>query len=163
MEFAPEVTPEVTPDLNPEPTPQRSADWQQRAEAAEQELEQARTRLAELDGELTASREAITALERRQRIDALLSESDAVDLEAARLLTEAAVAQMDDPDVKLAVEDLRKHKPYLFRRTATATPATGAMAPHVDDDPPAQQAAQRAAATGHRTDLLKYLRLRRNC
>jgi hypothetical protein len=134
--------------------------WQERAQTAETQLAEAQQRLSSIDSELASARETVAALERRQKIDALLSESDAIDLDAARLLTEAAVAQMDAPDLKLAVEDLRRHKPYLFRHRRAADSA--ASAAQLEDTPEAEQAAQRAAATGQRNDLLRYLRLRRN-
>jgi hypothetical protein len=68
---------------------------------------------------------------------------------------------MAQPDVELAVEELRRSKPYLFRRRAAlagAMPARsrGAGAQSTDE------AAETAAASGDRRDLLNYLRLRRN-
>ena len=105
--------------------------------------------------------------ERRRGMDQLLIESEAIDLEAARLLTEAAVESMSDPDVALAIADLRRRKPYLFRRASApgmGGSSGGAMSARprprsasVNSD----EAATVAAATGHRADLLAYLRLRR--
>jgi hypothetical protein len=115
--------------------------------------------LQSLTAELNKARDMIASLERRQRIDALLAESDAVDLEVARLLTEAAVQQMDEPDVKLAVDDLRRHKPYLFRRGGT--PTAHAMGARAATPSSATEAAEIASQTGNRRDLLRYLRLRR--
>jgi multidrug efflux pump subunit AcrA (membrane-fusion protein) len=119
---------------------------------------------ADLQRQLDEARATITALERRQRIDAQLAQADASDLEAARLLTEAAVAQMDDPDVELAVRDLREHRPYLFHRRPPTAPPPPAGSPEPEDgaDPdPATHAAAEARATGDRRDLLRYLRLKR--
>jgi hypothetical protein len=120
--------------------------------------------LESLTAELAKAREMIASLERRQRIDALLAESDAVDLDVARLLTEAAVQQMSEPDVKLAIDDLRKHKPYLFRRrhSGTGTPSAAAMGARTVTSSPVAEAAETAAQTGNRRDLLRYLRLRRS-
>ncbi len=132
--------------------------YRKRAQAAEKQLDTLQTRVNELTGALAESERAIAALERRQRIDAMLCEADAVDLEAARLLTEAAVAQMDDPDVALAVTDLCRQKPHLFRRRSTAAQAMGV---EPDDDDPLHDAAMQASTTGDRRDLLRYLRLRR--
>lgn len=118
---------------------------------------------SELDAlrrQLDESRQTIVSLERRQRIDELLAEVEPIDRDVARLLTEAAVARMDEPDVALAVEDLRHHKPWLFRpaqQVGRAMPAR--IQPSTEA---AEEAAAHAAATGDRRDLLRYLRLRRN-
>ncbi|MEX0886049.1 MAG: hypothetical protein WD009_06380 [Phycisphaeraceae bacterium] len=118
-----------------------------------------------LEGELVEARRTIERLERRARIDALLTESEAVDLEAARLLTECAVEQMDEPDVSAAVEELRRHRPYLFRRRVGGVGGVGGAgvmaAREEEDGGAATHAAAEAAASGDRRDLLRYLRLRR--
>lgn len=135
--------------------------YRKRAQTAEQQLEQINEELGAMRAKLDEANRAVTSLERRQKVDALLMESDAIDLEAARLLTEQAVLQMDEPDIEMAVEDLRRHKPYLFRRRRD--PDDSAMAPsiHHPGHDPAEQAAEQAARTGDRRDLLRYLRLRR--
>lgn len=126
----------------------------------EQELVELRERFAALQSRLDESQQTITALERRQKIDALLAASDAIDPDAARLLTEITVAQMDEPDVAAAVEDLRRHKPYLFRHRQ-ASPGS-AMSPRLESPAAHEHAADHAAATGDRRDLMDYLRLRRS-
>lgn len=134
--------------------------YRKRAQAAEQQLASLQSQLDELRVQLDASRETITSLERRQKIDAMLAESDAIDLETARLLTETAVAGMDEPDVEQAVADLRRHKPYLFRRRVGSGSAS--MSPRLtDENAGAEKAAERALGSGNRRDLLEYLRLRR--
>lgn len=133
--------------------------YRKRAQAAEQELSELQTQLKAQEVRLNEANEAIERLERRQRIDALLTESESVDLAVARLLTEQAVSEMDEPDVDLAVKDLRRHKPYLFRQQSYGSPA---MAAHpTDTADPAEQAAERAINSGNRRDLLDYLKLRR--
>lgn len=114
-----------------------------------------------LQHDLDEARETIAHLERRQHIDALLRDADAIDLDAARLLTEHAVGAMDEPDLAMAVQDLRRHKPYLFQRPGDT--GRGVMGPRLDTDPPdpAAHAAAQAMQTGSRRDLLAYLRLRR--
>lgn len=133
--------------------------YRKRAQTAEQQLCELRDQFTQLRPQLDDSQQTITSLERRQKIDALLSDSDAIDLEAARLLTEISVSQMDEPDVVSAVGELRRQKPYLFRQRRGTLDS--AMAPHVDPPQPEHLAAQRAASTGDRRDLLDYLRLRR--
>ena len=124
------------------------------------------SQLAATRRELDEARETITKLERRQRIDALLADSEAIDTDVARLLTEMAVSTMDVPDVRLAVDDLRKQKPYLFRRAAAssqgAAPPARAMPARESDDASAESLAhEHARSTGLRADLLRYLRLKR--
>lgn len=135
--------------------------YRKRAQTAEQKLSEVQARLAALQDQVEEANQTVSQLERRQQIDALLAESDAIDLEAARLLTERVVETMDEPDVQMAVRDLRRHKPYLFRQRLSM--GHGAMAPRVGDgdDAVADDAAERAMHSGDRRDLLAYLRLRR--
>jgi len=90
--------------------------YRKRAQAAEQKLEEINQKFNALQTKLSEAGQTISSLERRQKMDALLTESDSIDLEAARLLTEHAVTLMDEPDIKLAIEDLKRSKPYLFGR-----------------------------------------------
>ncbi len=135
--------------------------YRKRAQQAEQELAMVKSKLDEMQSQLSASKQTIDQLERRQRIEAELAEEEALDVEAARLLTEVAVQQMREPDVKLAVADLKRHKPWLFGQkrgaTAGAMPARKMSA----QVPEALVAAEKAASTGDRRDLLRYLKLRR--
>ena len=134
--------------------------YRKRAQAAEQQLDELSSQTRQLQAELDEARQTTTQLERRQTINELLAESQAVDLEVARLLTETAVESMSKPDVKLAIEDLRRTKPYLFRRSTGD--GSSVMSSHVPEaDHLSTRAAQDAAATGDRRDLLRYLRLRR--
>ena len=134
--------------------------YRKRAQAAEKLVGQLREDLTKLENDLNESQETADYLERQQRISELLAEEDVVDLGAARLLTEVAIAEMEKPDVRMAVEDLRKSKPYLFRRRsgrASHMPARDG----VDESGGAASAAEIAAGSGSRSDLLRYLRLRR--
>lgn len=135
--------------------------YRKRAQAAEQQLGEVQSQMQAMQAKYDEAQQTITQLERRQRIDALLAESEAIDLDAARLLTERAVQEMDEPDVQAAVADLRRHKPYLFRKRTSE--GHGGMAPRLDDEamPAAEDLAHRAAVSGDRRDLLRYLRLRR--
>ena len=135
--------------------------YRKRAQAAEQQLEALHEELNAAEAKLSEADQTITGLERRQKVDSLLAEADAIDLETARLLTEQAVSMMDEADIELAVKDLRRHKPYLFRRRQAQAPS--AMAPSIElaGLDPAEQAAEQASRSGDRRDLLRYLRLRR--
>ncbi len=128
--------------------------------AGEARIQTPEEKVAELEAQLAAAREAIDASERRHAIDMALVEADAIDLESARLLTEMAVARMDEKDVALAVSDLRKRKPFLFRERGTVT-LGAAMGATAGAAHPAD-AARDEAKSGDRRALLKYLRARRS-
>jgi hypothetical protein len=107
---------------------------------------------------LSSAREALDASERRRTIERQLTEQGAIDLETASLLTEAAVAGLDAPDLARAVADLKRRKPFLFR----SAPRRSAMAPEPGEGAPAlESAAADARDSGDRGALLRYLRLRR--
>jgi len=150
------------------------ADASQAPEAAKFEPSQASAaedatpaRLVELERELAQANATIARLERRRQIDQQLERERTIDRGLARLLTEATLETMDEPDARLAVEQLKRTRPYLFEPTG---PLASASSPHPDpddqsDDPDApalEAAADRAARSGHRRDLLRYLRLRRD-
>jgi len=145
--------------LEPGAAPITLADLQReraRAEAAEARAESLALRITELESALTQAREALDAVERRQRIDRALLEADALDLESARLLTELALTAEARADIDGAVADLRRRKPFLFRaRSGRAAPASRST----NDD--LTGAAEHAARTGDRRALLRYLELRR--
>ncbi|MEM8782065.1 MAG: hypothetical protein AAGE65_04325 [Planctomycetota bacterium] len=133
--------------------------YRKRAQLAETQSEALQRRVDELTRALADNEQTIAALERRQRIDAELAKADAVDFDVVRLLTEAAVSAMDEPDVAEAVDDLRRHKPYLFRLRGRAARNMGPTPQDLAS--PLEDAAERAIASGDRRDLLQYLRLRR--
>ncbi len=137
--------------------------YRKRAQPAETQAEALQKRLDEITRTLAESEQTIAALERRQRIDAELAAADAVDLDVARLLTEAAVSAMDEPEIAEAIDDPRRHKPYLFGPRGRAARHMG-HTPH-DLASPLEDAAECAIAPGDRRDLLRYLlrylRLRR--
>ncbi|MEM1445183.1 MAG: hypothetical protein AAGF84_03950 [Planctomycetota bacterium] len=154
-----------TPDSDPSENAERmvpvteSIRYRKRAQHAETQAESLQQRVDELTRTLSENEQTIAALERRQRIDTELAKADAVDMEVARLLTEVAVSDMDDPDVAEAIDDLRRHKPYLFRSRGRAARNMGPAAHDLAS--PLEDAAERAIASGDRRDLLQYLRLRR--
>lgn len=138
--------------------------YRRRAQAAEQQLADLQTQFEDARQELDEARRQLDETERRRRIDQLLVESDAIDLDAARLLTEAAVQTMDDADIDEAVAELRRTKPYLFSgSTGTSPSGGGAMSPRPRNGNRADvdSAAEAAASSGNRRDLLRYLRMRR--
>jgi hypothetical protein len=137
--------------------------WKARAEEAEEQVEQLQSKLGELEMALGKAQETILHVERRGEIDRELTAAKAVDLETARLLTEAVIAEMDEPDVVLAVRELCDRKPFLFGAKRHAASGGVAMSPDQvrGGDEELSTIAQRAKSSGDRSELLRYLRARR--
>lgn len=134
--------------------------WKSRAEEAEEKAAALERQLARLQQNLDEANAAVEAGEIRRQIERELTESDALDLEACCMLTEAAVSQMEEPDVALAVRDLRKRKPFLFQgQSGSAHGATMVPAGAAVDE--LGEMADRARSSGDRAALLRYLRQRR--
>ncbi len=161
---APRTDP-ATPERPPAPdaAPRSSAfaspapDGRHQAEATAARLREVEAALAEARARLEQTREALDAAERRRVIERELARAEAIDLETATLLTEAAIAGMDKADVALAIADLRRRKPFLFRAPARS----GAMGPRAGAPDALAAAATTARDSGDRRALLEYLRLRR--
>ncbi len=115
-------------------------------------------KLAQTEQLLSQAREALDAAERKRQIERELWQEGAVDVETASMLTEAAVAGMKPGDVRVAIADLKKRKPFLFR-TAPAR-GSGVMGGQSVGDYLVAAAAE-ARESGDRRALLRYLRLRR--
>jgi hypothetical protein len=161
----PPTTSPTAPDDTPADTPATDTgrvaadgEWRQQAERAQARVEELRRQLAESQRVLEQTRESLDAAERRRQIERLLADADAIDLETATLLTEAAVAGMDEPDAAVAVADLKRRKPFLFRAPGTRG---STMSPVPDEASEADEAARIARETGDRRALLSYLRLKR--
>jgi hypothetical protein len=117
-------------------------------------------RLTQTEQLLAQAREALDASERRRQIERHLLDEHALDLDTAALLTEAAVTAMHPADIRAAVADLKRRKPFLFRPHAPRhAGAMGTASPTAAD--PLHTAAAHARDTGDRRALLSYLRLRR--
>jgi chromosome segregation ATPase len=136
--------------------------YRKRAQAAEAAVEEILADLRTKEEQIEDQQRALDDLRRRQEIDDLLNDAQAVDVETARVLTELTCAEMDEPDLTEAVAAVRRRKPFLFR---TAERTSGVLAPEPAGRIPAHEvldnAAEQAQATGRRQDLLRYLRLRR--
>jgi hypothetical protein len=126
--------------------------WQQRATEAEHKL-------TTLSDTLKQTQEALVTTQRKHQIDMELVHADAVDLEAARLLTESALAHGETQDVPTIVADLKQRKPFLFR--AKRPPASSMSASGKPTPPTLDEVADHARTTGDRRSLLRYLRAKR--
>ena len=132
----------------------------------EDENAELRARVASLEKDLTAANEAVAMVERRAQIEQEVSRANAVDVETACLLTEVAIAGMDDPDVAIAVKELRGKKPFLFTDGGSAKKTSGSLMSamvHRDQSDELGTMAGAARASGDRGALLRYLQARRAC
>lgn len=137
--------------------------YRKRAQAAEKILEDLKLELTEKNQRLQENEQLINEMVYRQQIDELLVDSQTIDLDATRLLTEMALTEMEEPDIEQAVADLRNRKPLLFRATQTVAASLGPKGQTLEPQQPRsiEQAATEAHSTGSRTSLMRYLRLRR--
>lgn len=135
--------------------------WKAKAEELEEKVVVLEAMVKQQDRLLEEANAAVETGELRRQIERELVEADALDLEACCMLTEAAVSQMEEPDVELAVRDLRKRKPFLFHsHSASALGATMIPAYEISGDG-LDDMAVKARSSGDRAALLRYLRQRR--
>ena len=122
------------------------------------QLAQANQRIAQLSQDLGN-------LELEQSLTCKLAAAGATDLEAAVLITKARMEGKDETATDGCIEQLRKEKSYLFggsTQTLAVRKTAGARDRQAQSQTALEQAAQKAARTGSRTDLQHYLMLRRN-
>lgn len=137
--------------------------WKSRAAEAEEKLAGCEARVVELEAELASAHESVTLTQRRGEIERELTAARTVDLETACLLTEATIGEMDDPDVAIAVRELRARKPFLFQCQTQGKSGMGTMSAHASGGggDGLGSLATNARSSGDRNELLRYLRARR--
>jgi len=133
-------------------SPPQSDDPQARIQALEAEIARLKATVAQLQ-------QSLAGTDRRRQIEKALTDNQAVDLETAMVLTEAAMSGPGAPDAATAVRDLRKRKPFLFHSSsARGSAMSGAVS---EGDGEMGRAADEARASGDRAALLRYLKMRR--
>jgi len=137
--------------------------WKAKAQEAEEKVAQLEARVGELEGELVSANESVKAVERRGEIDRELTAAKTIDLETARLLTEATIGEMDSPDIAIAVRELCDRKPFLFAGRTSRMYQGVSMGPAAvrNSDDELESMASNARSSGDRSELLRYLRVRR--
>ena len=150
-------------DVGPDVPISEEVIWKSKAEDAEDRIAELEARVHELEGELEAAHASCKAVERRGQIDMELTAARAIDLETARLLTEATIAEMDEPDVSIAVRELCDRKPFLFAGRQRGMSGGVSMGPALSGsgDDELMSMARQARSSGDRSELLRYLRVRR--
>ena len=139
--------------------------YRKRAQSAEKKVEALVEDLAEAKTQAAKMSEQLKGIQAEQKIMRKLAAAGAVDLEAAVLIARARIEDEPEADLDGVVEQLKKEKQYLFTNAggaATAKKTAGAKERVANSQTILDTAARRAATTGNRADLQKYLRLRRN-
>ena len=154
------------------PAPTQSADHQ--TESTEQN--DASAELEALQAQLHSMQQEHARLQRDHAIDTKLQSADVIDIQTVRLLIDHALDQRasdasksdsasitcsnPDQDIAEIIASLKMTKPFLFASTQRQRSASS---PRIADPRPThiEHAAAEAFATGKRSDLFRYLRLRR--
>jgi hypothetical protein len=124
-------------------------------------------KLAAVEAELAAARRKLAEAEVRRQVERRVAEVGAVDVDAAAVLVERAIAQGSEAiekvgarEIARAVEELKKRKPALFRAARVAAGVTAIGAKVVGAA--TSDAARGAIRPRDRKGLLEYLRRRRS-
>jgi len=137
------------------------ADWRGRAESAEVRVAELGDRLGAVEAAAEDLRRMVSESERARQVDRELLIAGVVELEAARELVDAQVAE--GATVLEAVSRVRERKPLLFagRGGGGGVRATTLPAVEGGGDGSIVHVAEAARETGDRRLLLRYLRMRR--
>lgn len=139
--------------------------YRKRAQSAEKKIEVLTEQLAEANEKSAQMSEQLSSIAAEQELMRKLAAERTADLEAAVLIAKARMQDQSDADLDGVIEQLKREKPYLFGGTpgaATQTKTAGARERMPNSQTVVEKAAKKAAATGSRTDLQEYLKLRRN-
>jgi regulator of replication initiation timing len=140
--------------------------YRKRAQSAEKKVETLSEQLAQAKSQIGGMVEELGSIQVEQELMRKLVAAGTVDLEAAVLIAKARVKDETETDLDSVIEQLKKEKQYLFgndkETTATVKRTAGAKDRVTGNQAILERAAKKAAATGNRTDLQEYLKLRRN-
>jgi hypothetical protein len=142
--------------------------YRKRAQSAEKKVEELSGQLAQAKTEATKISEQLKDVQMEQKLLRKLAAAGAVDLEAAVLIAKTRIEGNGEVDVDSVVEQIRKEKQYLFAGSSTqgdvaaSRKTAGSKERAGGGQTVLERAAKRAATTGNRADLQKYLKLRRN-
>jgi predicted nucleic acid-binding Zn-ribbon protein len=140
--------------------------YRKRAQSAEKKAEALVEQLSQAESRVCEMAEQLQSLQIEQKLMRKLAAVGAVDLETAMLIAKARVEGKENVDMDGVVEQLRKEKQYLFAGQMgvgmTAKRTAGAKDRMQNSPTVLEKVAKEAAATGSRTDLQRYLKLRRS-
>jgi predicted nucleic acid-binding Zn-ribbon protein len=139
--------------------------YRKRAQSAEKKIEELTEQLAQAQQQSEKLSGQLSDIRAEQELMRKVISAGAVDVESAVLLAKARMQDKEDSDADVVIEQLKKEKQYLFEHTGknvTVTKTAGAKERDAGVHTILEKAAKKAAATGSRTDLHEYLKLRRN-
>jgi hypothetical protein len=136
----------------------RARGAERKATALEEEVAKAKSQNEQLC-------EKLGRVELENRLVTKLISAGVSDLETAVSVAKARIEGREDSDVDEVVEQLRREKQYLFSDSGlhlSPSKTSGVRQKNTSGQGIIERAAQRAAKSGHRGDLLEYLKLRRS-
>ena len=139
--------------------------YRKRAQSAERKAAMLEEQVAKAKSQNEQLCEKVSRIELENRLVTKLISAGASDLEATVSIAKARIEGLDDSDVDEVVEQLRREKQYLFNEAGlylSPSKTSGVKQKDSGGQNIIERAAQRAAKSGHRGDLLEYLRLRRS-
>ncbi len=140
--------------------------YRKRAQSAEKLNETLAEQLKEAKSEATRMAEQLSGIQTEQKLMWKLATAGAADLETAMLIAKARMEGKTQADTDGVIEQLKREKQYLFANSSAGSAATkktaGAKERIQSTQALLERTAKKAAATGNRTDLQEYLKLRRN-
>ena len=144
--------------------------YRRRAQTAEQQVQELAEQVKELKEEQEHSQNRMEEVLLERDLTSQLVKAGARDVEVALLLAKEQIKKSDGgpPEIKTMVQTLRSERPYLFSdtvedvRQVLAGPTAGAHSARDAGVTSMKRLAERARASGERTDMQEYLRLRRS-
>jgi len=140
--------------------------YRKRAQSAEKRNETLAEQLREAKSEAAKMAEQLSDIRVEQKLMRKLAAAGTIDLETAMSVAKSRMEDETEADLDGVIEQLKKEKQYLFGNnnggTVTAKKTAGAKDRMQNSQTILERAAKKAAATGNRTDLQEYLKLRRN-
>ena len=140
--------------------------YRKRAQSAEKKVESLSEQLAQAKSQISEMAEELGNIQVERKLMRKLATAGAVDLEAAVLIARGRIEGEADADLDGVIEQLKKEKHYLFGSNKDVVASTertaGAKNCLESNQSILERAARKAAATGNRTDLQEYLKMRRS-
>lgn len=144
-----------------------SIKYRRRAQGAEKQLAELQKQLSDTEAENQKLQSSLSQLEHDSKVNQMLSQVGARDIEAVKLLVDKRMKGSEENDVSKVIDDLRKEKHFLFdnqseQNSAKVGQVTRGVKTKVSStDQYLNRHAKRAIATGSRDDIMQYLQARR--